>query len=194
MKSLLTTFLLLLVLLPLRAQQYVLDEVRGKYAEAQETIKQMKEELNANNSVTIKKHYIVSAIGPVEETIEAFFTDDANPEEDGVQNHYATFFVRSKCDARPTTMGLTCKEFLFDVETGQLIFYFKQQTTEYKEKPVTIEYRDYYDRDGLFCKGFIKVKSAETGKEIPAEDLESDGSEGLAEAEKLSPLLDQLMN
>lgn len=148
--------------------------------------------------MTVKKHYIVPAIGIVEETIECFSQDVADGESNPGGTDFKPFFIRVKTDARPTTMGLTYEEYLFYPDTWTLAFHFKKKDNVYAEEPVTVEERTYLDRKGKLVKGDLKITSKETGKSMIPTIIDAKYNADLKEIKEASDRLvkgfDLIMN
>lgn len=178
------------------AQDSRLKEIRELYSNALTKIQQMKEESNCEEYMVVKKHYIVPAIGPVEETIEFFATDVAEGEKHPGETDFKPFFIRVKTDARPTSMGVTYEEFLYYPETFLLAFYLKKQSSFYAEEEVFLEDRTYLDKNSKFITGSFKIVSQEDGRTIPSDEIKYDRHHKhyFEESARLCDGFDLLMN
>jgi len=176
-----TLGLIFIASLTTNAQNATVKEVRELYANAQQMIADMKSEPNCANYMTVTKHYIVPAIGPVEETLEFFAINSSSDEEEEEGGSFSPLFIRQKISAEPTSMGTTCREFLYDPETSSLRFYFCKTNAAYvgeQSERVNKETRAYYDKDGGYVSSTIKQTSFETGMEIKAQSIPEDGYTG----------------
>lgn len=170
-KSFLFTLILVVVSATAFAQDKRVREISKLYSVAMEQIARMKEEPNCEESMTVKKHYIVPAIGPVEETIEFFADDVADQEKNAGSYELVPFFIRVKTDAGPTVMS-GYEEFLFH-PNHSLAFCFKKSRSVWAETDVDIETRAYFDTKGKYITGNVKLKDAVTGEDVPVlEDIQ----------------------
>ena len=115
--------LLVLAAVGLRAQGNDVAAIRKLYAAAKERIERNgKDEAVPRYDVTVNSHYVVPGSGPTEETIRYFFGTDFD-EEAGMYVSRVYFITRRfNVAARPCY-----QEFLYDEESGDLVFAFLQE-------------------------------------------------------------------
>jgi len=192
-RFILSTFFTLVVMVCF-AQNKIVNSIRTQYTDAQKHIAQMKDERNCANYVTVKKNYVVPAIGPVEETIEFFMYDDNDDEKNPGGNSFKLFFVRKKVDGGPTVIGKTFYEYLFSKETGNLIFAYDKSSGIWAEDMVWTEIREYYDNKGKLISTNHKMTSQEDGTVYPntGEFEPSDGVRSKKDAAELKKLFELL--
>lgn len=193
MKNVLLTAVFLLSVTLVSGQNAVVKDVRAKYAAALNRIKLEKAEPNSANHVTVKNHHIVPAIGPVEETIEIFAYDANDGEMFPGATLFKPYFIRKKSESG-ALFGNSYTEYLFDTETGELIFYFDKRSSIWAEEEVDIESRAYYDKNGRFAKGDVKMTDRETKKVIPVDEIQEDGTTGQKLSAQLKEMINLLMN
>lgn len=173
------------------AQDKNIKEIRQMYAEAMQKLTEMKEEPHYEKSLTVKKQYVVPAIGIVKETIE-YFADDISNDEDPTHLEFSPFFIRVKTDAGPTMMSSN-EEYLY-YSDGTLAFCFRKSKNIYAEEAVNVESRTYFDTKGKLIHSSVKIISADTGKEIPiVDEFEADDKSIKAESKKYLKGFDAFM-
>lgn len=151
------------------AQDKEVKEIRKLYASAMKQIEDMKGELNCDRSMMVKKHYVVPAIGPVEETMEFYAVDVADGETNPGGTDFKAFFIRVKTDAGPTSMGVRFTEYLYYPDNKTLAFYFDKSTNVYAEEPVFAEERVYFNKKGELLTSNVKVVSQDDGRVMPVD-------------------------
>lgn len=182
-KLFILTTLIVIVAVPTHAQDNVVKEIRELYASAMQYISEMKDEPHMEKSLTVKKHYVVAAIGVVEETIEYFAHETTEDETDPSASDYVPFFVRVKTDAGPTMMTAN-EEFLF-YPNHSLAFHYQKRREIYEGEAITIEERTYFNDKGKMVSHSVKAVSEETGKDSPASaNIKSDAESIKAKAKK----------
>ena len=141
----------------------VVKSVRAAYNEAKEKIKMADGEMSPRNDAVATLHYNVPATGPRTTVAHCYF--DLDTDEDGA--HYFPYFITLKYNV---TVRDFYEEYLFDPESGRLLFVFIQQDTFEGTKN---EERYYYD--GLGKLAAVNVKGERTVEDADlvrhAEDL-----------------------
>ncbi len=113
----------------------VVKSVRAAYAAAKEKIKMADGEMAPRNDAVATLHYNVPATGPRTTVAHCYF--DLDTDEDGA--HYYPYFITLKYNV---TVRDFYEEYLYDPESGRLLFVFLQQDTFEGTKN---EERYYYD-------------------------------------------------
>ena len=116
----------------------VVKSVRAAYAAAKEKIKMADGEMAPRNDAVATLHYNVPATGPRTTVAHCYF--DLDTDEDGA--HYYPYFITLKYNV---TVRDFYEEYLYDPESGRLLFVFLQQDTFQGTKN---EERYYYDEHG----------------------------------------------
>ena len=116
--------------------------IRKLYAAAKERMAQNgKDEAVPRYDVTVSSHYVVAGTGPTEETVRYFFGMEYD-ETLGMYYNKVYFITRRfNVAARPCY-----QEFLYDEESGDLLFAFLQEEGFEGE---TNQTRYYWNKDGL---------------------------------------------
>lgn len=138
------------------AQKQRQQVVRQKYAEAQQYAEQQKKDNYAGQYVTVKWPRIEAAVGKVEETTEFF--SQAKDDEKTSMTFYELLLVRSSMKRTEAQIGDSYSEFLYDTATDNLIFYFNTHNSWWADEEVKVETRYYFNADGTFSSGSVKMK------------------------------------
>ena len=167
---------------PLNAAQKERQQaVRQKYAEAQQYADQQKKDSYAGQYITVKWPRIEAAVGKVEETTEFF--SQAKEDEKTSMTYYALLLVRSSMKRTEAQIGDAYSEFLYDTATDNLIFYFNTHNSWWADEEVKVETRCYYNADGTFSSGSVKMKpiNGNGSAFYPAELQDMEGLEAVRE-------------
>ena len=116
-------------------------EVRKQYAAAKErNEREEKEEYAPKENMTVNLNYIIPGCGPTAETLHYLFTAK-DGEEPGMRT-YQPLLITRKYNVAARQMY---EEYLFDGQTGEIIFTLFQHDNYNDGKDET---RYYFDRDG----------------------------------------------
>lgn len=146
------TFAILLFFLALgfsaRAQNDadVVKAVRAAYSEAREKIKLADGDSSPRNDASATLRYNVPGTGPRTTVVHCYF--DLDTDEDGA--HYRPYFLTLKYNIAARAFY---EEYLFDPESGRLLFAFLQGDTFEGGKN---EERYYYDGSGKLASANVK--------------------------------------
>lgn len=193
--------LLFLVVAAVSAQKPLTDEqkarqqnVRWQYAEAQKYAEQQKKDNYAGQYVTVKWPRIMAAVGKVEETIEFF--SQLKEDEKTSMPIYELQLVRSSLKRPEASIGDNYSEFLFDIATGNLAFYFNTHVYWWCGEEVKVETRCYYNSDGTFSSGSVKLKPVKgVGEPFCPEELQDiDGLDAVRESCRYKTSFDYIAN
>lgn len=124
----------------------VVKSVRAAYAAAKEKMKLANGEQSPRNDATATLHYNVPATGPRTTVVHCYF--DLDTDENGA--HYYPYFITLKYNVAVRNFY---EEYLFDPESGRLLFAFIQGDTFEGTKN---EERYYYDDLGKLASANIK--------------------------------------
>ena len=134
--------------------------VRKAYQEAKESMAINAEETIPSNDLTATYHYNIPGCGETTEVIHAWFYLEEHEEDWG--SSYPIYFITRKYNI---AAGNYYEEYLFDDETGKLIFAFLQGDDFQSEGVKVNEERYYYDAQGLAAE-IIKGRRMHENDEI----------------------------
>ena len=176
------------------AQKQRQQVVRQAYADAQAYAEQQKKDRYTGNVFTAKWQRNESAVGHVEETIE-FFSKDKEDGRTGMSYH-SLLLVRNSYKRSEATIGDTYEEFLFNPDNGNLMFYFKTNNYWWCEEEVKVETRYYFNADGSFSSGSLKLTPINGQKQpfYPEELQELDGNDALMMQERYKRVFNSMTN
>lgn len=179
---------------PLNASQKQRQQVvRQAYTNAQAYAEQQKKDRYAGNVFTAKWQRIEPAVGQVVETIE-FFSNAKEDSQTGM-TFYVPLLVRNSYKRSEATIGDTYEEFLFNTDTEKLMFYYKTSNYWWADEEVKMETRCYYNADGTFSSGSIKLTPLNGGAAMYPDELQDlDGYDALRMQERYKQVFNSMTN
>lgn len=179
---------------PLTASQKARQQiVRQKYTEAQQYADKQKADNYAGQYITVKWPRIEAAVGKVEETIEFFSL--AKEDEKTSMPYYELLLVRSSQKRPEASIGDAYSEFLFDATTGKLIFYYNTHNNWWADEEVKMEKRCYFNVDGSFSSGSVKLTPRNGGNAYYPDELQDiDGMDAQREMYRYNNAFDAVAN
>lgn len=143
------------------AAQDRVKEIRQMYADAQQQIKNAKEEPHEVQTLEVKYRRNEGGVGIVEETVTFYSNYAGNAYLNEAGDAYVPFFVRTKHEYKEAIIGTTSSEYLYDTNTGNLIFSFSKSNGYEDSDDMYCEDRVYFNQDGTLCQanGVVKQKA-----------------------------------
>lgn len=180
---------------PLTASQKQRQQIiRSAYSEAQKHAEQQKSDKHAGSTITTKWGRIEPAVGRVEETIEFFFTSSDDEKTDMIIHNLQ--LVRHSYKRPEASIGDMYEEYLFDTKTEKLMFYYMVQNNWWCGEEVKAETRYYYNSDGSFNSGNVKLTPLNGQKDSYYPDVlqDIDGYSALREQERYKSIFNATAN
>ncbi len=176
------------------AQKARQQEVRMKYAEAQKYAEQQKMNSQTGQYITVTWPRMEAAVGKVEENIE-FYSQEKEDAELSI-TFYELQLVRSRLKRPEAQIGDAYSEFLYDTDTGKLIFYYNTHKYWWADEEVKMETRCYYNTDGSFSSGSVKLSSPQGKGEAlyPAELQDINGMDAIREQNRYQNAFNSIAN
>lgn len=168
-------------------------EIRKIYADALEAVKMMKEEPHSMNLTEVKSKATHGGVGMVEETITYYSELVYNTMLDEAPGEvYMPRFVRTKKVYNEALSGTATSEYVFDTQTGNLVFCFMKSTGYEGDMNLHEEQRFYFNQDGSLCTKNAVVKKTADNSQVTT--FEANDEVALKEALYLKDLFNSLMN
>lgn len=141
-------------------------EIRQMYADAQNQIKTMKEEPHEVHTLEVKYRRSEGGVGIVEETVTFYSILATNLYLNDAGDAYVPFFIRTKHEYKEALIGTTTSEYLYDTNTGSLVFSFKKTNGYEDSDDMYCEDRVYFNQDGTLCQANGVVKQRADNKQV----------------------------
>ena len=164
MNRFLTASVTLLLAVSVNAAGQVKDavkDIRAKYNEAKEIIARSRDKeapLEMKNEMTLNLYRNLPGSGPQKETVEGFFFLDYTEDNEYVSSLY---LVRSSYNFAARKYY---EEYLYDFETGELLFCLKDHDTYFAGEDFHCQQRFYFS-DGEICSYALTLKD-KAGKQV----------------------------
>lgn len=170
-------------------------EIRKMYADALQDLNAMKEEPHQVNTVEIRNTATEGGVGIVEETTTfySYHTENMSVVTDGGNDFYSLFFARTKRDYKEApAQGVLTSEYLFDTETGNLVFCFKKTPGYEDSMDMYQEERFYFNDNGTLCTSNAVVKQKKDNSKVT--EFVANEEEILRESLRLMNLFNSIRN
>lgn len=186
MKRLLTLSILSILSVGISAQTATVKKIRTLYAEAVKEMDLVKKKKNPEPGQYAKfEKETLSPNCVVEKSTIEFYA----PMEYNEATHKGEYHVLMIRERRKELTGYCLEyytEYLFDRNTGELLFSFQKNDGVFTEIEVTNECRYYFNAEGKCDTFSFKMKERDTGEEFdPMLDIEPDYDNIKADAERL---------
>ncbi len=167
-------------------------EIRKIYAEALDQIKMVKDEPHSVGVTEIKSKATYGGVGMIEETISFYSNQFSIAQVEEANDTFAPFLVRTKKNYLEASAGASTSEYVFDQQTGNLVFCFIKSFGYEGDENLYEEQRLYFNADGSLCTSNAVVKQKSDNSQVTT--FVADEEAVCKEALRLKDLFNSAMN